>query len=167
MNTFTIIGIDPGSTHSGVCVIGPGNQKKPNILSADKVANADLMHMLRAIWVDSSEIAIEGFSCQGRPVGDSSIQTMYLIGRLLQKAEDRGIAITVYKRREYGQWITAGGKLNDATLRAGLESIYGPSAKKTDPLYQLRGTSDKRSAFAVAKYHEFMLSKVPYEIQTA
>ena len=52
MNTFTIIGIDPGSTHSGVCVIGPGNHKKPNILSADKVANADLMHMLRAIWVD-------------------------------------------------------------------------------------------------------------------
>ena len=167
MNRFTIIGIDPGSTHSGVCVIGPGNHEKPNILSADKIANADLMHMLRAVWVDSSEIAIEGFSCQGRPVGDTSIQTMYLIGRLLQKAEDRGISITVYKRREYGQWITAGGKLNDATLRTGLESIYGPSAKKADPLYLLRGTSDKRSAFAVAKYHEFMLCKVPYEIQAS
>lgn len=169
MNTLTIIGIDPGSTHSGVCVIGPGNHKKPNILSAGKIANADLMHMLRAVWnaVDAPEIAIEGFSCQGRPVGDSSIQTMYFIGRLLQKAEDRGISITVYKRREYGHWITAGGKLNDTTLRSGLESVYGPSAKKTDPLYLLRGTSDKRSAFAVAKYHEFMLSRVPHDVQTA
>jgi len=157
---MTIIGIDPGSTHSGVCIIGPGKIKHPNILSADKIANADLMHMLRAIWVDTSEIAIEGFACQGRPVGDSSIQTMYFIGRLLQKAEDRDISITVYKRREYGQWITAGGKLNDATLRAGLESIYGPSAKKTDPLYPLRGATDKRSAFAVAKYHEFLASRV-------
>jgi len=157
---MTIIGIDPGSTHSGVCIIGPGKIKHPNILSADKIANADLMHMLRAIWVDTSEIAIEGFSCQGRPVGDSSIQTMYFIGRLLQKAEDRAISIAVYKRREYGQWITAGGKLNDATLRAGLESIYGPSSKKGDPLYPVRGATDKRSAFAVAKYHEFICSQV-------
>ena len=157
---MTIIGIDPGSTHSGVCIIGPGKIKHPNILRADKVANDDLMHMLRAVWVDTSEIAIEGFACQGRPVGDSSIQTMYFIGRLLQKADDRGISITVYKRREYGQWITAGGKLNDATLRAGLESIYGSSAKKGDPLYSLRGATDKRSAFAVAKYHEFMATRV-------
>ena len=155
-----IIGIDPGSTHSGVCMVTHlGDISKPNILRADKVANANLMQMLETDWLTSSHIAIEGFACQGRPVGDSSIQTMYLIGRILQKAEDRGILIAVYKRREYGQWITAGGKLNDATLRAGLESIYGASSKKTDPLYKLRGATDKRSAFAIAKYHEFMMSK--------
>ena len=154
-----IIGIDPGSFHSGICVIQTGDIKTPNILRADKVANANLMQMLETDWLTSSHIAIEGFACQGRPVGDSSIQTMYLIGRILQKAEDRGILIAVYKRREYGQWITAGGKLNDATLRAGLESIYGASSKKTDPLYKLRGATDKRSAFAIAKYHEFMMSK--------
>ena len=153
-----IIGIDPGSTHSGVCIVSLGDIKRPNIVRAEKVANADLMHAMRAVWLDSSNIAIEGFACQGRPVGDSSIQTMYFIGRILQMAEDRGISITVYKRREYGQWITAGGKLNDATLRSGLESIYGASSKKTDPLYKLRGATDKRSAFAIAKYHEFRMS---------
>ena len=155
-----IIGIDPGSTHSGICMVANlGDISKPNIMRADKVANADLMHMLETDWLTSSHIAIEGFACQGRPVGDSSIQTMYFIGRILQKAEDRGILITVYKRREYGQWITAGGKLNDATLRSGLESIYGASSKKADPLYPLRGATDKRSAFAIAKYHEFRISK--------
>ena len=155
-----IIGIDPGSTHSGVCMVtNLGDIKRPNIIRADKVANDNLMQMLEKDWLTSSNIAIEGFACQGRPVGDSSIQTMYFIGRILQKAEDRSISITVYKRREYGQWITAGGKLNDATLRAGLESIYGASSKKTDPLFLLKGASDKRSAFAIAKYHEFIMSK--------
>ena len=154
-----IIGIDPGSSESGICMVtNLGDISKPNIMRADKVANADLMQILETDWLTSSNIAIEGFACQGRPVGDSSIQTMYFIGRILQKAEDRGILIAVYKRREYGQWITAGGKLNDATLRAGLESIYGPSAKKCDPLYTLRGATDKRSAFAIAKYHEFRMS---------
>ena len=150
-----IIGIDPGSFHSGICVIQTGDIKTPNIIRADKVANDKLMQMLETDWLTLSNIAIEGFACQGRPVGDSSIQTMYFIGRILQKAEDRDISITVYTRREYGQWITAGGKLNDATLRAGLEAIYGASSKKTDPLYKLRGATDKRSAFAIAKYHEF------------
>jgi hypothetical protein len=60
-----------------------------------------------------------------------------------------------YPRRQYGRWLVPDGTLNDATLRAALEEKYGPSSKKGDPLYALRGASDKRSAFALAMYHLF------------
>jgi|LakMenEpi03Aug12_release.lakeMendotaPanAssembly.Ray.scaffolds.fasta_scaffold361087_2 Holliday junction resolvasome RuvABC endonuclease subunit len=159
---MTIIGIDPGSTHSGVCVIGPivgtANIKLPNIMSADKICNDELRRTLRSGWARHCEIAIEDFISY--QFGKSSDATSQFIGMVKVTAEYEQIPLTVYTRRDYGQWITAGGKLTDATLRAGLESIYGPSGKKGDPLYLLRGATDKRSAFAIAKYHEFMMSRV-------
>lgn len=152
-----IIGIDPGSFHSGICVIQTGDIKRPNIIRADKVANDELIQMLETEWAANSEIAIEDLVSytHGRYID----LTQRFIGFIQCKALDRNIEIYSYTRREYGQWITAGSKLSDATLRAGLESIYGASSKKTDPLYKLRGATDKRSAFAIAKYHEFRISK--------
>jgi len=158
---MVITGIDPGSTHSGICMIIACAQSKIfNIQMAEKIENAELVKIMQSPWAKPHEFSLEGFACQGRPVGESSIQTMYFIGELKRVAIYEGLTLAVYTRREYGQWITAGGKLNDATLRAGLESIYGPSSKKGDPLYLLRGASDKRSAFAIAKYHEFKKGQV-------
>ena len=153
-----IIGIDPGSTHSGVCMVTDlVDISKPNIIRADKITNVELMRMLSTGWAANSEIALEDMVSyvHGRHID----LTQRFIGQIILRAEGLGIPITLYTRREYGQWITGGGKLSDATLRAGLESIYGASSKKTDPLYKLRGATDKRSAFAIAKYHEFMMSK--------
>ena len=152
-----IIGIDPGSFHSGICVIQTGDFKRPNIIRADKVANDELIQMLETDWAAGSEIVIEDLVSytHGRHID----LTQRFIGFIECKALYHNIAIHSYTRREYGQWITAGGKLSDTTLRAGLESIYGASSKKTDPLYKLRGATDKRSAFAIAKYHEFMMWK--------
>ena len=152
-----IIGIDPGSSQSGVCLIETGNHKEPNIISAEKVCNDELRRKLRSVW-ENCEIAIENFVSY--QFGKSSDATSQFIGMIKVTAEYESIPLTVYTRRDYGQWFTAGGKLSDATLRAALESIYGPSSKKGDPLYLLRGASDKRSAFAIAKYHEFQVAKV-------
>jgi hypothetical protein len=154
-----IIGIDPGSTHSGICMITAGNitERMPNIIRADKVANAELMRMLKTDWAANCEVAIEDLVSytHGRHID----LTQRFIGHIERRIEDQGALLWSYNRRDYGQWITGGGKLNDSTLRAGLESIYGASSKKNDPLYSLRGASDKRSAFAIAKYHEFRMSK--------
>ena len=156
---MTIIGIDPGSTHSGICLIETGDHNKPNIILADKIANETLYYYLRYERAKDSVVAIEDFISYGIG-GKSSSATSENIGQIIMVAAYERFTLVKYTRREYGQWITAGGKLSDATLRAGLESIYGPSAKKGDALYALRGATDKRSAFAVAKYHEFMASRV-------
>lgn len=88
-----IIGIDPGSSHSGVCVIQTGDIKRPNIIRADKVANDKLIQMRETYWLTSSRIAIEGFACQGRP---------YLIyGPLKQRIEMRQETFTTQRECFY------------------------------------------------------------------
>lgn len=162
--TRLILGIDPGTTESGICLIKAKDFAKPNIINADKFDNSKVKQIIDASLTkcDDLEVVIEGMACQSRAFGDSSIQTCYFIGRLLEWCDgpDNPVPVTLYKRHEYGRFFVNNGLLKDATLRAALETIWGPSAKKNDPLYALRGASDKRSAFALAKYHEHKLSQI-------
>lgn len=154
-----IIGIDPGPEQSGICIIEAGKPLEVKIRIAEKMHEHRVKDALISVFHGGKkyEVAMEGMVYQGRGFGQSSIQTCYLIGRIQEYCSRYGIPLTLYSRREYGQWITAGGQLNDVTLRAALEAIYGKSAKKDDPLYPLKGATDKRSAFALAKYHEHKL----------
>lgn len=152
-----ILGIDPGTTESGWCFIESGDFDKPNIVSAGKTANEDMLKK-RLNSKEELEVVIEGMANQARGFGESSIKTCYFIGRLIEICDYQEIPCTLYKRHEYGRFFVNSGLLKDATLRAALETIWGPSAKKNDPLYALRGASDKRSAFALAKYHEHCLA---------
>lgn len=155
-----ILGIDPGSKESGICLIETGKPLEVKILKCEKLENELLLNLLYGLSCSHGavNVAIEGMVYQGRGFGQDSIQTCYLIGRMQEILIDEAIPWSIYSRREYGQWCVAGGQLNDTTLRAALESIYGKSAKRGDPLYALRGASDKRSAFALAKYHEHKLA---------
>lgn len=154
-----IIGIDPGPEQAGICMIEAGKPLEVKIRIVEKCDEPLIKGVLSSALRGQTkfEVAMEGMVYQGRGFGQSSIQTCYLIGRIQEYCDHRDIPLTLYSRREYGQWITAGGQLNDVTLRAALEAIYGKSAKKDDPLYPLKGATDKRSAFAIAKYHEHKL----------
>ena len=160
--TRLILGIDPGTTESGICLIEAKGFNQPNIVSAEKVGNSKITGLI-ALYRnggDRLEVVIEGMANQAGGFGQSSIETCYFIGRLMEWCDKpvNPIPVTLYKRHEYGRFFVNSGLLKDATLRAALETIYGPSAKKNDPLYALRGASDKRSAFALAKYHEHCLA---------
>ena len=148
-----VLGIDPGPTESGLCLLNNGRMEFVDKVDEDKIRQA----MIRLYRCGEFEVAIEGMVCMGQVLGQSSIQTCYLIGRLQEVAKNTCGNVTIYSRREYGRWYVPDGTLSDASLRAALEQMYGPSAKKGDPLYALKGASDKRSAFALAKYHEFKL----------
>lgn len=152
-----ILAIDPGTTESGICLIQDYQYEQPYILRAAKLENCRVFRLIREL-LPSTKVVIEGMSNQSRMFGDSSIQTCYFIGKMLYMCEEHKLPVTVYKRHEYGRFFVTSGVLNDSSLRAALETIWGPSAKKTDPLHALRGASDKRSAFALAKYHQHMLS---------
>lgn len=168
---MNIIGIDPGPEMSGYCILETrGNVclTSPGIIQAGKIANQKIRELLIQNLPQNPSVAIEGMVYQGRGFGMSSIETCYFIGELRELLGSMSISLAIYSRREYGQWTTGGTtSLNDATLRSALESTWGPYAKKTDPLYQLRGDSDKRSAFALAKYHEFkMLQKRGHQLSS-
>jgi hypothetical protein len=156
-----ILGIDPGTTESGICLIEAKGFDQPNIVNAGKLFNSNVKRIIdeTRLECDRLHVVIEGMANQSRAFGGSSIDTCYFIGRLLEHCDKPDpISVTLYKRHEYGRFFVNSGVLNDASLRAALETIWGSSAKKNDPLYALRGASDKRSAFALCKYHERQLA---------
>ena len=141
------IGIDPGSTESAFALVD-GDY---NVLGADKVNNEELFYRL---CVEGQEccFAIESIQSYGMAVGRSVFDTCYMIGRIQQFAEDNGIPWTLYPRPEYARAIAGVGKVTDSVLRQSLLLRFGGD-KKGEPLAQLKGNTDKRSAYAVAVYH--------------
>jgi hypothetical protein len=147
-----IIGIDPGPEHCGLCAIGTGDTLQDvNIIRCDKITVDEALDYIEKFPYPVIEVAIESMQSYGGGFGKSSIETCYVIGRLIQVTADRKPAL--YPRPEYGRWITGGGKVSDSLIRSALELQFGGYGKG-EPLRALKGASDKRSAFAVAKYHE-------------
>jgi hypothetical protein len=86
------------------------------------------------------------------PVGREVFETAYEIGRLMQWFDQFSIRYSLYPRQEYAHSICGTGKISDSILRQALLLRFGGD-KKDEPLHQLKGSSDLRSAYAVAVYH--------------
>lgn len=140
-----ILGIDPGPAESAYCQIG-GYE----IIASDKVNNDVLFDTIE--WHNISHVAVESIQSYGMAVGRSVFETCYMVGRVIQRCIDQGIPYTLYPRQEYARAICGTAKISDAILRQALLLRFGGD-KKGEPLYLLKGASDKRSAFAVAAYH--------------
>jgi ribosomal protein L21 len=148
-----IIGIDPGSEKSGLVHVGSHHADNYGLIAAEVITNEKLIDYLRMPSKLRIHIAIEDIVSYGKSIGKTTIETAVFIGRVIESAQNHKISVFRYSRREYGFWITGGQPISDASIRAALESHYGGYGKG-EPLRALRGASDKRSAFAVAKYHE-------------
>ena len=154
-----VCGIDPGQTESGVCVVVHEDGK----FKIDYAAKMDNASLLKLIASDQSignyfprVFAIEPITPLGQTMGQSLIDTIKFIAILEDRINTQYLVHAFfYPRAKYGRWLVPDGKLSDATLRAAIEEKCGSSSKKGDPLYSLRGASDKRSAFALAMYHLF------------
>lgn len=143
-----IIGIDPGSAETTFAVIGDNYE----VLDAGKILNHDMRAMLRNPPAGQHFVAIEGIQAYGMAVGREVFDTCYQIGMLMECCEHAGLPFIVYNRPEYTRAICGVGKVNDAVLRQALLLRFGGD-KKGEPLFLLKGNSDKRSAFAIAAYH--------------
>jgi Holliday junction resolvasome RuvABC endonuclease subunit len=142
----SVLGIDPGPAESAYALVS----SRFEVLSAGKVGNDELASLLRAS--PPAHVAIESIQSYGMPVGRSTFDTCFMIGRVIQVCRDRGIPCTLYPRPEYTRRICGVGKVNDAVLRQALLLRFGGD-RKGEPLHALKGSTDKRSAFAVAVYH--------------
>jgi hypothetical protein len=143
-----ILGIDPGPTETAFCVANDDY----TILSADKVANKMLIASLKNNSLPYKEAVVESLQSFGMPVGREVFETAYMIGRLQQRLEDEGLIVTLYPRQEYAHSICGTGKISDSILRQALLLRFGGD-KRGEPLNKLKGSSDLRSAYAVAVYH--------------
>ena len=141
-----ILGIDPGPAESAFALV----TEDQRVLHAEKVGNDSLIERIRQ--APPAHVAIESIQSYGMAVGRSVFDTCFFIGEVIRACKDAGIPFTLYPRPEYTRRICGVGKVNDAVLRQALLLRFGGD-RKGEPLFALKGCTDKRSAFAVAVYH--------------
>ena len=150
MSDVTVLGIDPGPTHSAYALVRPDY----SIVRALKVANDDFRAFFRASLLPDGvhHVAIEGLACYGRPVGRETFETAYMVGDCRTYCRLHAIPYTIYDRPTYANAIAGCGKVTDAVLYQALRLRFG-GVKKGEPLFVLKGESDLRSAYALAVYY--------------
>lgn len=151
VNRPLVMGIDPGPTYSAYALV----RQDYTIVRAAKVPNVELSLFVEDRYSDSldvlAHVVIEGLACYGRPVGRETFETAYTVGEYRALCRIADIPCTIYARPEYANALAGCGKVTDAMLYQALRLRFG-GAKKSEPLYALKGESDLRSAYGLAVY---------------
>lgn len=145
-----IIGIDPGNEETAYAVMA----EDYTVIEADKQANDQFLDYTLPALIRSgiNTVVVEGIQSYGMAVGKSVFETCYIVGECRRVAKIEGAESFIYARPEYARALVGGMKVKDSTVRQALMTRFGGD-KKGEPLYLLKGNSDKRSAFAIAVYH--------------
>lgn len=149
-----LLAIDPGNVQSAYVVIDPETWE---IYDKGKVDNAVLLICAKT-W-DYSVMAVEMIASYGMPVGESVFETVVMIGRLVQIAEDRGYVATRVKRIDIKNHICHSSRAKDSNIRRALIDRFAQHDKnrgtgtKNNPDYFYGFKSDIWAAMAVAVYY--------------
>ena len=162
MTPQLILGIDPGPTTSGVVLYDP--VQRVALWSEAKIPTADLLATIRLGWVETERnvwslrpmivtLAVERVVSYGKRIGAETIQTIEVIGRLLEMWEGR----TAYaiSRPDVLDAITGNRSCKEGPAWDRLCEMHGGdkaqavgTKKAPGPLYGVG--SHARSALAVA-----------------
>jgi hypothetical protein len=141
-----ILAIDPGTTHSGWCVLG-GIGPRP--MASGVYENGELLAVLRE---NRNPVAIEMIASYGMAVGKEVFETCVWIGRFVQVAGPERVRL-VY-RKDVKMHLCGSPRAKDANIRQALIDKWGGKAeaigtvKKPGPLYGVK--SHAWAALAVA-----------------
>jgi hypothetical protein len=143
----TIIGIDPGESNSGYCIIERVDGR-PNILEAGNISNEALKLFLLTRSANIDLVAIEKIVGMGQTVGASTFNTCIWIGRFMECTTAPHKLI----RRDDLKKFTCGKRtrVNDSQIRSAVLKIlekYGYTSKE---LNKIGVTSHAWQATAVA-----------------
>lgn len=153
-----ILGIDPGPQECGVCFLSGGVPGYPGVYPTVTV--------LRNLRPDTiyltgvSVVVIEKLECYGMPVGESVFATAYVIGRMLQVLDDRGVPWVLMPRREVKLHLCGSVRAKDANVRQALIDRFGPVGTKKNPgkLYGVKSHAWSALALAVTQHETAELS---------
>lgn len=140
-----ILGIDPGTSESGVCFYGALGVKNPAVLPNDQII--DMIFSWSKI---DGAVAIENIeSSRGMPVGDDTFTTVRWIGRFQQAAFDPEAVILV-PRLDVKLNLCGSAKAKDSNIRQALIDRVGPPGVKANPGPTYGVTKHAWAALAVA-----------------
>lgn len=102
-------------------------------------------------------VLIEGLSNYGQAIGDTTLRTAYVIGRLYEAAKNGKREVVVIRRTDIRFAVLGSAKGNDSIIKQSiLERFGGPTvAKKGGILHGLKGHAWAALALAVA-YKEML-----------
>lgn len=146
-----IIGIDPGTTHSGAVVwvertarVAWSNQAVPNEQAREwlRAGIFDGQHWVRGMPADdyvsefrNATIVIEALSPRGQVVGWDTFKTIAWVGRLQEAAEFRFLDVVLIHRDEIKRELLGRSNIKaaDSHIRQYLVDTIGPKGVKREP----------------------------------
>lgn len=151
-----ILGIDPANEYSAFVVV---ENDLSAVVDKGKISNLELQDKISSWKAENYPIdyvAIEGIQSFGMPVGQTTFETCYFIGRLLQQFESLGIYPSLIYRSQEKSVLCHSMKATDATIRQALIDLFakdtpnkGKGTKK-NPGYFYGFKKDIWQAMAVA-----------------
>ncbi|WP_337545990.1 hypothetical protein [Holdemanella biformis] len=151
-----ILGIDPANEYSAFVVV---ENDLSAVVDKGKISNLELQDKIsnwKAENYPIDYVAIEGIQSFGMPVGQTTFETCYFIGRLLQQFESLGIYPSLVYRSEEKMALCHSMKAKDSNIRQALVDRFakdtpnkGKGTKK-EPGFFYGFKSDIYSALAVA-----------------
>lgn len=146
-----ILGIDPGPSECGVCWLDNGAPRYPGVHPTVSV-----QQMLRSMNTKPDLIVIERLETHGMPVGASTFETAYAIGRMQEILDQRGVAWELMSRSSVGNMLCHTVRASNSNIRQALIDRYGAdkataigTKKQPGPLYGVHKHAWSALALAV------------------
>src|SRR5574343_229209 len=146
---IVIVGIDPGTKMTAVTSLACSDSGI-DVQTSCKLDNSEVLSWARKADADVHHVFIEGMQSYGMPVGKETFETCYLIGRILEILDSRGVKCTMVFRKDVVQHhcLTTRGK--DANVRAALIERFGAVGTKKSPGLLYGISADMWSSMAIA-----------------
>lgn len=164
-----ILGIDPGTTESGVAIYDTDSHTVPYMGVVDNET------VLRDVMLNSFDtVAIEMVASYGMPVGATTFETVYWIGRFAERCMNRVGEENVfryYKKTDINPTICFNSNVKDKNISAALRSMFpqdgggkNPSVgTKKQPGSLFGMSSHMYPALAVAMTHALKNGLIEYK----
>ena len=147
LSDMRILSIDPGTTESGY-VVWDGEQ----ILDMGKIANFEMLDYIATKNYDTC--IIERIACYGMPMGESTIETIFVSGRMYQVAFEADKRIERVLRKDVKMAICGQTRAKDSNIIQALKDRFEPNLElHKKPTGILKGLKkDIWQAFALSVY---------------
>lgn len=146
-----LLGLDPGTTHSG-CVWFDGTR----VVRAEHLENAGVVVAVSLLEIPRrfDAVACEMLACQGMPVGQETFETAYWIGRFMGACAMNWHRVY---RNEVKLHLCGSARAKDANIRQALLDRWGGRSaigtkKAPGPLYGVTGHCWSALAVAVTAW---------------
>jgi hypothetical protein len=151
-----IVGIDVGSTHSGICVWNTKHQEVEYCNEA--LPNKNVPYFSENHKLDytgkNCVFVIEDIKSYGMPVGATTFDTCKAIGRFQERIESYGDSYIMVFKSEIQVHFCNTSKAKDANIKRVLKDRFGEKGTKKNQgiLYNLK--SHSWDAFALCIYYQ-------------